>query len=178
MAFLGKLRVGALVCALLATGGFGQKLDEYQVKAAFVVNFASFVEWPATVFRGPEDAFTICVLGQDPFGHWLESLAQGKVVDGRGFVIRHVNDVLQVSGCQILFLCASDRLRFRSILTDLRSTTVLPVGDTSDFIAEGGVIGMRLDGGRIRIQINAAGAKERNLRVSAHLLSLAEKSKP
>jgi hypothetical protein len=152
-------------------------VDEYQVKAAFVVNFASFVEWPAAAFRGPQDAFTICVLGRDPFGHWLESLVQGKVVDGRAFAVRHVNDVPQVSGCQILFLCASERLRFRSILTDLKGSSVLPVGDTSDFIAEGGVIGMRLDEGRIRIQIHAQGAKERNLRISAHLLSLAENSK-
>jgi hypothetical protein len=172
-----RLRFGLLLCTLLASRGFGQKLDEYQVKAAFVVNFASFVEWPAEAFRGPQDAFTICVLGRDPFGHWLEGLAQGKVVDGRAFVVRHVNDAPQVSGCQILFLSASERLRFRSILQDLKGCSVLTVGDTNDFLAAGGVIALRMDEGKIRIQIHAEGAKERNLRISAHLLSLAEGSR-
>jgi hypothetical protein len=168
---------GMLFWTAAAARGLEQKLDEYQVKAAFVVNFASFVEWPASAFHGQQDPFTICVLGRDPFGHSLESLSEGKVIDGRPFAIRHVNDVEQVNGCQILFLSSSERLRFRSIMESLKASSVLPIGDTSDFITEGGVIGLRLENGRIRIQIRAQGAKEKNLRISAHLLSLAENSK-
>jgi hypothetical protein len=51
------------------------------------------------------------------------------------------------------------------------------VGDTTDFIGAGRVITLRMDDGKIRIQIHAQGAKERSLRISAHLLSLAEDSR-
>ena len=169
--------IGFLLVALCIAHAVAQKLDEYQVKAAFVCNFANFVEWPAGTFHAPHDPFTICVLGKNPFGQSLANLALGKSVDGRPFSVNEIADTAQMRPCQIAFISSSERLRFRSILETLRDSSVLTVGDTPDFIAEGGMIGLRLDGGRIRMQINAQAAKLRNLRISAHLLSLAENSK-
>jgi hypothetical protein len=155
----------------------GQQFDEYQVKAAFVINFATFVEWPQTVFRGPADPFSICVLGRNPFGHSLEILAEGKVVEGRRLAVREFEDVHQATGCQILFVSSSERLRFRSILERLKTSSMLSVGDAPDFIAEGGMVNLRLDGGKVRVEINLEAAKEKNIRISSHLLSLARISR-
>jgi hypothetical protein len=107
---------GILFIALAA----GQTLDEYQVKAGFVSSFANFVEWPAEAFKGPHDPFAICVLGRSPFGHAIEDLLEGKVVEDRAFVVREVSDVSQAGGCHILFIASSERLRVRSILAKLR----------------------------------------------------------
>jgi hypothetical protein len=155
----------------------GQKLDEYQVRAAFICNFANFVEWPPAAFQRPDDPFTICVMGRNPFGRTLTSLVDGKLLDRRAFVVRPVADVRQVSGCHILFISSSERLRFRSILENLKTSSVLSVGDTNDFIAAGGIVGLPLESGKVRIEISAQAAKERNLRISSHLLSLAQTSK-
>ncbi len=175
------LRVGivaSLVLAALAGAQTiregGQAMDEYQVKAAFLVKFAGFIEWPPTAFKSPADPLIICVMGRNPFGHQLESLVEGKDIDGRAFALRAITDARDAIACHILFVSSSERLRFRSILDLLKNTSVLPVGDTNDFLAEGGVINLRLDGGKVRIEIDARAAKAKNLRISSRLLELAQ----
>src|ERR1051325_6362323 len=69
--------------------------DEYPVKAAFLFNFAKFVEWPAVTFKNPEDPITICVLGQNPFGTALEDVVRNKTVANRPFVVRDVSNAQQ-----------------------------------------------------------------------------------
>ena len=166
----------AVALGSLTLSRAAQQFDEYQVKAAFVANFAGFVEWPQSAFHEPSDPFTICVVGRSPFGRSLADVAAGKSVAGRPF---HVAEISEVGGssCQIAFVSSSEHLRLRSILDGFKSTNTLTVGDTSDFLAEGGMIELRLDNGKVRMQINASPAREHNLRISSHLLSLAESSK-
>jgi hypothetical protein len=168
------LRFGIIAAISLTAQARGQMLDEYQVKAAFIVKFASFVEWPAAAFKGPADPFTFCVMGRNPFGHDLENLVEGRVIDGRAFALRPVADTREATGCHILFISSSERLRFRSILDSLKNSSVLPIGDANEFIAEGGVINLRVENGKVRIQIDARAAKEKNLRISSRLLDLAQ----
>jgi len=163
-----------IAAALLAARAGGQTLDEYQVKAAFIVKFAGFIEWPSSAFRNPADPLAFCVMGHNPFGHQLESLVEGKVVDGRAFVLRAVADARDAMACHILFISSSERPRFRSILDVLKNTTVLPIGDTNDFIADGGVINLRLENGKVRIEIDARAARAKNLHISSRLLDLAQ----
>jgi len=85
-----------------------------------------------------------------------------------------VADTREATGCHILFISSSERLRFRSILDSLKNSSVLPIGDASEFIAEGGVINLRVEDGKVRIQIDARAAKEKSLRISSRLLDLAQ----
>ena len=61
---------------------------EYQLKAAFLYNFAKFVEWPPQTFVGPSDAINIGVAGDDAFAELLTHAVEGKVVQGRQLLIR------------------------------------------------------------------------------------------
>ncbi|MGH9611632.1 MAG: YfiR family protein, partial [Bryobacteraceae bacterium] len=63
---------------------------EYQVKAAFLLNFTKFVEWPAAAFAASDSPIAICVLGDDPFGGALDQIVEGEVVNGRKLVIQRV----------------------------------------------------------------------------------------
>jgi hypothetical protein len=87
--------------AIAATAGHvhaeGSVADEYQVKAAFLFNFAKFVEWPADTFKAADDPITICVWGQDPFGGALEDVVRNKTVAGRPFVVRQVASIPQAT---------------------------------------------------------------------------------
>ena len=96
-----RIRFGIALGALLPATAGGQVIDEYQVKAAFIYNFAKFVEWPPQTFKSPGDPMSICVLGQNPFGSSLEEAVNGKSVDGRRFAVRQVADMQQAGGCQI-----------------------------------------------------------------------------
>jgi hypothetical protein len=148
--------------------------DEYPVKAAFLFNFAKFVEWPPDSFKGPEDPIAICVLGQDPFGSALEDLVRNKTVANRAFVVRDVSNAQQASKCHIVFVSASERKRCRSLLAELKGHSILTVGEAEDFIENGGTINFKLKDARVRIEIDAGAAERARLRISSKLLSLAE----
>ena len=148
--------------------------DEYPVKAAFLFNFAKFVEWPPDAFKSPEDPIGICVLGQNPFGSALEDVVRNKIVANRAFLVREIANSQQASKCHIVFVTASERKRFRSLLEELKGRSILTVGETDDFIPNGGVINFKLKDARVRIEIDAGAAERVKLHISSKLLSLAE----
>ncbi len=161
------------LCLLTAVAQ-AQSATEYQVKAAFLFNFARFVEWPAEAFPSADSALQICILGQDPFGRDFEQVIVDKVVSGRRIEIAHPDGVPQARACQILFIAASEKPRFPAILQGLKGASVLVVGDTPGFAALGGAINFVLDDGRVRFEINLKAAELAHLKLSARLLTVAK----
>ncbi len=163
-----------LVCTVTLTAGPPELVDEYQVKAAFIYNFSKFVVWPARVFNSPADPVSICILGNDPFHGALEQATSGKSVEGRGFSVRHLAETDSGCNCRILFVHTSGLKRFRSLAENLKSSGVLTIGENPGFAVEGGIINFKLEGGRVRFEINVEAAEQRQLHISSKLLSLAE----
>lgn len=164
----------AIVLGAAFVLGLQGQINEYQVKAVFLYNFARYVEWPSQSFKAASDPITICILGQSPFGDTLDQAITGKVVEGRSFVVRQVSDVQPGGNCQILFVGSSERKRFRSIAARLKGSGVLTVGDTQGFTADGGVINFKLDDGKVRFEIDVDAAARERLRISSKLLGLAQ----
>jgi hypothetical protein len=173
-----RLAAAIFLGMLPAACAHGQALDEYQVKAAFLYNFAKFVEWPPEAFKSPKDPILVCVLGHNPFGNALEEAIRGKSIAGRAFAYRHVSDAESASACQILFVGSEESKHFRSLLENLKPMGILTVGEAQGFAASGGVINFKLDDGRVRFEINMAAAEHEQLHISAKLLSLAQIVKP
>jgi hypothetical protein len=169
-----RISFGIALGALLALDAGAQVIDEYQVKAAFIYNFAKFVEWPPQAFKNPTDPIVICVLGQNPFGSALEQAVSGKEVEGKKFEVRQLSDEQQIAGCQILFVSSSERKRLHEIFGEIKASGVLTVGETDTFASEGGVINFKIDGGKVRLQVNVDAAEHSKLRISSKLLSLAQ----
>ena len=163
-----------LLTFLLSYGASAQTIDEYQVKAAFLYNFAKFVEWPALTFKTDKDPLRICVLGQDPFGSALGDAVGGKTVLGRPFVLTEISSAGQLTDCQILFISSSERKHLRSIFAELRTTGILTVGETDGFAAEGGIVNFKLSDGRVHLEINIEAAGQAKLRINSSVLSLAQ----
>ena len=164
-------RSALVVAAVLATSAMAQTVDEYKVKAAFVFNFAKFIQWPREAFKTPVDPLVICVLGQDQMTNSLREAVNGNAIDGRPVVVRKF-EVGQVScDCNILFVSSSATKRFRSWL---KESGVLTVGETPGFTADGGVINFKLEDGRVRFEINVAAAERQQVHISSKLLSLAQ----
>lgn len=152
----------------------GQTVNEYRVKAAFLYNFAKFVEWPAHGAKGPGDAIAICVLGKNPFGDALAEAVNGKTIENTPFIVRQLADVQEAGACRILFISSSERKNFHAILSGLRTAHVLTVGEADNFTAEGGIVTFKVEDGSVRIQINPDAAAEAKLHISSKLLSLAQ----
>jgi hypothetical protein len=177
MARLLRLSLGIVIRVLLNTSAHGQPLDEYQVKAAFIYNFAKFIEWPSQAFHGPSEPIAICVIGQDPFGGALQETVKGKEAAGRALLVRNISDVRGPGSCQVLFVSSSERKHLSSILAGARRCGLLTVGESDGFATSGGIINFRLEGGRVRFEINVVAAQQNELRISSKLLSLAESVK-
>lgn len=163
-----------LLAGLVAFGARCQMPDEYQVKAAFLYNFAKFVEWPPSAFETSHDPVVICLLGQSRFANALEEAVQRKIVGERPFAVREIASAEPASNCHILFVSSSERKRLRSIRNLVNGSGTLTVGESTGFAAEGGVVNFKLENGRVRLEINPDAAEHEKLHISSKLLSLAQ----
>lgn len=146
---------------------------EYQIKAAFLFNFAKFVNWPPGAFEQPTSPLVLGVLGDNPFHEDLARMLQNKSIDAHPLVVREYPSGSQITNCHILFISASEKKQFPDILKHLKGHSVLTVSETERFIEDGGMINFVLQGGKIRLQINNDAAVEAGLKISSKLLSLA-----
>lgn len=153
-------------------------VDEYQLKAALLYNFAKFVEWPETAFKAGDATIHVCVLRPDPFGSSLENVLRGKTVFGRPLAVTDIPDISQASKCHILFVSAASNKRIDKILKDIPPRGVLTVGETDGFAADGGMVNIRIEDGRPRLEVNTEAAIEAKLRISAKVLELSLVVKP
>lgn len=163
-----------LILCFLAAVTQAQSATEYQVKAAFLFNFAKFVEWPADAFSAADAPLQICVLGQDPFGHEFEQVIVDKNVNGHRIEVVHPSGVPQAKACHIIFVATPEKQQVREILRGLRGASVLTVGDTAGFVQMGGVINFVLDENRVRFEINVKAAERAHLKISSRLLTVAK----
>jgi hypothetical protein len=143
---------------------------EYQVKAAFLLNFARFVEWPASHAK---ETFTIGILGRDPFDSALDSLS-GKTVRGKRVLVRRYEDPEDAREADILFISASEKRALPRILKTIRGNSILTVGDSKDFSRSGVMINLLLLQKRVGFEINLASAQRDGLQISSNLLKLAQ----
>jgi hypothetical protein len=148
--------------------------SEYELKAAFLFNFAKFVDWPPNTFAEPKDPFTVCVLGTDPFGGALDDALRGKFIAEHPVSVTRVKRVADIIRCQILFVSAPESHHLPEVLVKLRGDCVLIIGETDDFASSGGVIQFTLEDNRIRFLINPDAADRAGLKISSKLLALAK----
>jgi hypothetical protein len=167
-----------LVIVMIALAGLrtrsiqAQTSDEYHVKAAYILNLARFVDWPADVLPAGSP-MTIGIVGDDPFGAALEEVLRGKSANGHPIQLRHLHwdDVL--TPCQIIFISTSEEGHLPQILRFLGQSSVLTVSDIDRFSLRGGVIEFRMVGNRVRFDINREPAIAARLSISSKLLGVA-----
>jgi hypothetical protein len=147
--------------------------EEYQVKAAFLFHFAQLVEWPAGALNTADRSINLCIFDDEPHRRELQETIEGKPVGARVLHVRILDQRQNIQGCNILFLSRDEGRRQAAILRSVRDLPVLTVGETVNFLADGGMIHFHLDGDKIRFDINAAGADASHLKISSRLLLLA-----
>lgn len=147
--------------------------SEYKVKAAFLLNFLKFVEWPSSVFPSTNSSYCIGVLGEDPFGEILDNTVRDKNIDGRPVEVKRGQKFTDLTRCHLVFISRSERARLRSILREARTSSTLLVSEIEGFASVGGTINFKVQNDKVRFEINPHAAKAAGLRMSSKLLSLA-----
>ena len=152
--------------------------SEYKLKAAFLFNFAKFVEWPPEAFSDTNSPFTIGIIGENPFKADLEEMVQQKTINGRPFIVRQCKSLAELKNCQILFIHQTERKRLAEILRAIRGGSVLTVSEMDRFLTNGGMIQFLMEENKVRFAINDSAAKQAGLRISSKLLNLARRLGP
>lgn len=154
----------ALLCGAVS-GAWGGDL-EAKVKAAYLFHLTKFVEWPAL----PGNEMHLCVVGAEEVGGMMGELSSRQVGDKRLRI--ELDAAAETASCQILFIGRNYR-RAAELLRRTRGQPVLTVGDGDDFARQGGMVGFYMDGGKVKLEVNADNTRGSNLRISAKLLEMA-----
>lgn len=162
-----------LIVLVLMAAPLRAQAPEYDLKAAFLFNFAKFVEWPASAFAGERAPLTVCVYGEDPFGATLDAVVQGERVGERSFLVQRPDSVDDLGECHVLFVSRSEKDRLRDVMAEVEGKPVLTVADTDGFLRAGGVINFILEGSKVRFLIDQEAAGRSGLRISSKLMRLA-----
>ena len=175
-----RWRTGA---ALVVAGSIGLALGsvrlaaqhdvEYSVKAEYLFNFIQFTEWPAGAFSAADAPFRICIAGSDPFGPLLDRVVRGEKTEAHPLVVDRVDDDGNFGRCHLVFIGRAETPRAPAILKSIPTAHVLTVGESSDFLRDGGAIAFAVDGGRVRFDVNLGAPHIKSLRVSSKLLRVA-----
>ena len=170
-----NLIIGAAVGLPAAAHGQDATPSEYQMKAAYLYNFAKYVDWPAAAL--PDHApLVIGVFGDDPFGGALDEILHNKVISGHTLMARHFALLRDVTNCQVLFISGSEKKHWPEILKTLQGSSVLTVSENWDqFTQGGGMIYFFMEERRVCFDINDSAARQANLNVSSKLIQLRKK---
>jgi hypothetical protein len=150
---------------------------ELAIKATYLYKFPPFVEWPANALP-PGGYFTICIVGNDPFGAVLDQAVIGQQIKDRPILLRRMGIFNLEAGCQIVYATGSAVEPVPIILAALRGRPVLSVTDSEREGQPRGILNFVIADNRVRFEIDDQAAAESGLVISSKLLSLAIRVRP
>src|ERR1700687_3843854 len=135
-----RFRIALCTAALLVVGGTSTLPQdapsvEYQLKAAFLFNFAKFVAWPPDAFQSDKAPISLCVFRHDPFGGTLDQVIREKAINNRELLARRIKDLPELKTCQLVFVSETEERQLPEILSSLKGASALVVGESADFAA-------------------------------------------
>ncbi|MDH5509637.1 MAG: YfiR family protein [Nitrospinota bacterium] len=150
----------------------GMSQRESAIKAGFIYNFAKFVSWPqSTISSG---VLVFCVGGNKEFSTIFRKTVEGKRIGELSVDVVDIEEGDLVKPCNVLYIPQTESEVAEKYLDGYPGQPVLSVGEASDFIVKGGIIGFYLDSGRLRFEIDLSNARKSGLDISSELLSLAK----
>ena len=149
---------------------------EYEVKAAFLLNFARLVEWPEDAFPDAHSPLTVGLLSAAPSSESerIQKFLAGKSVGSRKVQVQQIESAEEVGGFHLVFVGASSGAEAGEVAGATGGGPVLLVGESDGFANEGGAINFFTVGNKIRFEINPRAAEAAGLRVSSRLLRVAK----
>ena len=148
--------------------------SDYQVKAVFLFNFTQFIDWSPGIFYSPQEAFVIGVIGENPFGDFLNGTVSGEKCGTHPIVVKYYRKAEEVRNCHMHYINSEDPEEVKNILASISPKNILTVSDIDDFTKRGGMVQFYIENNKIRLRINAERSKAAGLTISSKLLSVAK----
>lgn len=176
--FVSRMLMGMVLALSLTLGvaphvSMADSSREYQLKAAYLLNFARFVYWPEQSFESNDSAFTICVYGDNPFDGSLNNLSS-KQINNRPIEIRFFAQAKAEPQCQIAFFPETAQSMYVSMKQQLPAY-MLTVSEYDGFCDDGGMIEFIQVDNKIRFEINLTSSTAHGIKYRSQLLEVAER---
>lgn len=157
---------------LWSYGATARAESEATVKAAYLLNFAKLVAWPASAFAEGQP-LVIGVVGREAVAEELSRAFAGASANGRKIEVRRVaaNDAGALLACHVVFVPEAER--GENVIGAVRGRPVLVVGEEENFARRGGALGFVKEAGTLKFEANPKAATRNGLTVSAKLLRVA-----
>ena len=167
----------ALTALIWAEQGSALKVKEYEVKSAFVFNFLKFIDWPED--DSQTEDIKIGVFGKTA-SESARKVTKGKTIKGRNIVIEQltsedISDIKALQSFQVLYITVDEQFDYPLILDHVKDHTILTIGETEEFLEEGGIINFLFENKKVRFEVNLIAAEKVNLKVRSKLLRLAKR---
>jgi len=157
----------------LAEARHYESFDEIDRRANFLLNFAFFIQWPASAFDSASAPLRYCVLGNPELSASLQRALAGERVAGRPLQLASVQEQTPWRRCHVLYLDHRVAESMSRVLAEVREAPVLTVGDTQDLVQAGGMVSLVRENGRLHPMINRETAARAGIQISSKLLRLA-----
>ncbi len=175
MGFLRTALSGSLAILILMGCARAQEASEYQIKAAYIYNFAKSAQWPPSLLPDGTAPLVIGVLGGDvEFVNVLTGIVSGKSIGTHSIAVKHHNGADDVKCCNVVFFRASERQSTRAAIASLNSGNVLLVGEDPAFLGDGGTINLVMARGKIQFEVAQDALDRSSIQFSSKFLSLAK----
>ena len=157
-----------LLVGLLTAMPLHAQVSPFAAKAALLLNFVRFSEWPASVT--PAGALlTLCVVGDEALESALSQIVKGQIVSGHTLDVRRVTAADEARGCALLYVDDASR----GLAQRLQDLPVLTVSDAPRFSATDGIVELTLENGHMGFSVNVDAANRSGVKLSSQLLRLA-----
>lgn len=175
---MNNIRVALLVITVQLltafTGATAADTTEYQIKAAYLYKFASYVEWPPAAFARTNTPFTIGIMYADDIGMALNELRVGHSIDNRSIEVKLLKPGDSLANVQMLFIGHQENTQLKSLLEPVQVRPVLVVTESANALAAGSIINFLVVEERVRFEVSVLHAERNGLKISARLLAVAQ----
>lgn len=148
---------------------------EYLIKAAFIVNFTKFIDWPDDKAIAKQQKIDVCVLGENPLINLSQVFKQASSAKLAVSLVKENNLSNIVSHCHVVFIGASEEYKYKDVLDVLKNKPILTVGDSADFTERGGMMGLPMDNNKVKLVVNKKAIETAGMYVDSQLLEIASK---
>jgi len=147
-------------------------LSEYQVQAAYIINFIKFTTWPPSAFKDDQQDIILGILDDDFIDDTLDKI-DGRLIMNRHLQVIHLNIDDNLQGCHLLYISSSNHRQLKQILAGIQGQPVLTISNMDNFASNNGIIQLKKIGDKIKLFINTTALSSANLQLRANLLKIA-----
>ncbi|MBZ5607997.1 MAG: YfiR family protein [Acidobacteriia bacterium] len=141
---------------------------EDELKAAVVLSFLRYAEWPQPFASNAP--IRVGVLGPTSFTEVLRGALEGKSVNEHALRVAELKSVGEAAGCQVVYFATDKAEEIKMVLQAASAAHVLSIGEDKDFLRRGGAVNLLVVDGQMSFEVDLEALERSGVNISSRLL--------